>query len=344
MIEKHSPADGRKRRPEGAGARRARDLRLTLDGFERALARRGVALKRGELACVLAEAGSLRNPNALAALAAEGGLAPTRLEARGTVTTADGVVLVVGRDPDGNVVALDEASVRRSRFAPSPFGGIADLGALADATGASRPAAATAAPAPVPGRPAFVARVSHPGGPSVYVADTAEDIFREVARHVDARWAEAAARHRVLGSPEGLDEASRVSRYFAVVGGSYGIVASAYGAVLEAPDDVADEAAPTLGEPPEGVRVPARFQPQAWVNDYAVDVDPEGETEWDATDALRGMALERARSSLCGGDVDELASHPTAPGWVRAWSGPFLLTLDEGFEAWVEAAEARASA
>mgnify|MGYP001597314909 CR=1 FL=1 len=41
-------------------------------------------------------------------------------------------------------------------------------------------------------------------------------------------------------------------------------------------------------------RIIAEFVPQAWVNDYAVTVDPEGETEFDVTDRIVAMGREAA--------------------------------------------------
>ncbi len=77
----------------------------------------------------------------------------------------------------------------------------------------------------------------------------------------------------------------------------------------------------------------ATFVPQAWVNDYAIDVDPEGPTEWDATVAFQQLpwqyrerleAAMNARGSALDAD-DRLQTDPRAPEWVRAWSGPFSL-------------------
>lgn len=77
----------------------------------------------------------------------------------------------------------------------------------------------------------------------------------------------------------------------------------------------------------------ARFVPQAWINDYAVDVDPEGDTEWDATAEFgqmpadyRADLLEELRSEdEVIDNYDWLKSDPNAPEWVREWSGPFSI-------------------
>lgn len=79
-----------------------------------------------------------------------------------------------------------------------------------------------------------------------------------------------------------------------------------------------------------GVAVIATFHPQAWINDYAVDVDPEGETSWEVTpefladllDDVGGSALESSTY-----ESDYLRQDPNAPDWVRAWSGPFWVKV-----------------
>ena len=53
----------------------------------------------------------------------------------------------------------------------------------------------------------------------------------------------------------------------------------------------------------------ARFNPQAWVNDYAIDVDPQGPTTWDATDAVACTEVQVCRIPRVL--IDELsAAHP----------------------------------
>jgi hypothetical protein len=86
-------------------------------------------------------------------------------------------------------------------------------------------------------------------------------------------------------------------------------------------------------------RYRARFQPQAWIRDYAVDIDPEGETQWDVTPEhlarLVGVAMRHRFYPLSFEDAlreatetstdlsDELREDPAAPAWVRAHRGPF---------------------
>ena len=65
----------------------------------------------------------------------------------------------------------------------------------------------------------------------------------------------------------------------------------------------------------------ARFHPQAWVDDYAIDVDPEGPTEWDV-----GAVSETMKDDTY--DPDRWREHPNTPAWVREWAGPFWIEVD----------------
>jgi len=59
------------------------------------------------------------------------------------------------------------------------------------------------------------------------------------------------------------------------------------------------------------------FRPQAWQNDYAIEVDPEGPTTWQVPDKevknIKPHSLES----------DALREHKNAPQWVKDWGGPF---------------------
>lgn len=74
-----------------------------------------------------------------------------------------------------------------------------------------------------------------------------------------------------------------------------------------------------------------RFQAQAWINNYAVDVDAEGETRW----PLSVPDLAKAQAAVeAGNDLDFLRESSTSPipAWVRNHSGPseiYLETEDE---------------
>lgn len=80
-------------------------------------------------------------------------------------------------------------------------------------------------------------------------------------------------------------------------------------------------------------RYQAEFHPQAWVNDNAIPVDPEGPTTWDCTRFIGEIGATHpgwlVRTLLngddeCGKDYDDiLRTDPAAPEWVREWRGPF---------------------
>jgi hypothetical protein len=81
----------------------------------------------------------------------------------------------------------------------------------------------------------------------------------------------------------------------------------------------------------------ATFDPQVWVNDYAMSVDPLGPTEWDCTQyatenaayikALRDDPYCRPGDLLDANDV--FINDPNAPDWVQEWPGPFSIWLTE---------------
>jgi hypothetical protein len=76
----------------------------------------------------------------------------------------------------------------------------------------------------------------------------------------------------------------------------------------------------------------ARFSPEAWVNDYAIPVDPEGPTEWEVTPAyLTELTARYGPELLCESsyEADELRHDPAAPEWIREWRGPFTVYIVE---------------
>jgi hypothetical protein len=64
------------------------------------------------------------------------------------------------------------------------------------------------------------------------------------------------------------------------------------------------------------------FHPQAWINDYATDVDPEGPTEFEVADEeVVGLKDDSFES-------DVLREHANAPKWIRDWTGPSYITIE----------------
>jgi hypothetical protein len=82
--------------------------------------------------------------------------------------------------------------------------------------------------------------------------------------------------------------------------------------------------------------VTATFTPQAWQGDHAIDIDPRGETTWDASAAWDELpAAYRVALILAAEDAsrtldidDRLRDDPAAPAWVHEHRGPFSLWLD----------------
>lgn len=82
----------------------------------------------------------------------------------------------------------------------------------------------------------------------------------------------------------------------------------------------------------------AHFTPQAWVNDYALDIDPptDADQTWDATTYahvnvayladLHTWTDPDADSTVIDTD-DVFRDDPNAPDWIREHTGPFTITL-----------------
>ena len=95
---------------------------------------------------------------------------------------------------------------------------------------------------------------------------------------------------------------------------------------LPAPGATGTDMADNAGPPGLRPRVLARFVPQAWVRDWAVTVDAEGDIAWDVT-----LEVIEAGAAFDWRDddqpSDDLRGVPTAPTWVRDWGGPFYVVV-----------------
>lgn len=70
----------------------------------------------------------------------------------------------------------------------------------------------------------------------------------------------------------------------------------------------------------------ARFIPQAWINDWAVECDAEGHSTFDVSFEI--IFWGATRDNLKNGDWrDRLQDAHLAPEWVRAWKGPFDIRI-----------------
>ncbi len=68
-----------------------------------------------------------------------------------------------------------------------------------------------------------------------------------------------------------------------------------------------------------------RFDPEAWVNDYPISVDPEGPTTFEVPLA---DAQNAAGEWLDSDECEALRDHANAPDWIRNWPGPFTIEIE----------------
>jgi hypothetical protein len=81
-------------------------------------------------------------------------------------------------------------------------------------------------------------------------------------------------------------------------------------------------------EPIQSTKVQVRFRPQAWIREYAVDVDPEGwPNVWFIEVDSEAPALKAVEDGL---DLDFLKFDPFAPAWITKHQGPFEIEIVEG--------------
>lgn len=94
-------------------------------------------------------------------------------------------------------------------------------------------------------------------------------------------------------------------------------------------EDIKDELMAAPPPPPCMVT----FVPQRWVRDYAVNVDPEGPTTWDASDIFYAAPPDQQELFFESGyESDSLRDSVNAPQWVKDWDGPFYIYVDPVFE------------
>lgn len=84
----------------------------------------------------------------------------------------------------------------------------------------------------------------------------------------------------------------------------------------------------------------ARFHPQTWVNDYAIDADPAGVTVYDVAFEILTMGREAARALQDNkDDSDELTNAVNAPEWVRNWGNAHWIEIAEEVERFLDERE-----
>lgn len=68
------------------------------------------------------------------------------------------------------------------------------------------------------------------------------------------------------------------------------------------------------------MRLRCTFIPQAWIDDYAVRVDAEGERIWEVD--------VEAKPEWHSHESDALREAWGAPAWVKEWAGPFEVEFE----------------
>lgn len=82
-------------------------------------------------------------------------------------------------------------------------------------------------------------------------------------------------------------------------------------------------------------RIMAEFVPQAWLNDHAIAVDPQGDTMFDVTDHMLGIGRASALCFADGSlDAADLRQLPAAPQWAKDWTGPFTVNVQKAIAAY----------
>lgn len=76
-------------------------------------------------------------------------------------------------------------------------------------------------------------------------------------------------------------------------------------------------------------RIVAQFQPKDLQGDEEIDAEPLGETEFDVTDMVLANFSPEAALSIRDGDASTtyMRYALTAPGWIKAWDGPFSISV-----------------
>ena len=81
-----------------------------------------------------------------------------------------------------------------------------------------------------------------------------------------------------------------------------------------------------INEPLSGILIPAslctitaHFRAEQWVNDNAIEVDPEGENTW---------RIHPDDMIWQSSDTDFLINSRFAPSWVTDWAGPYTINLE----------------
>lgn len=67
-----------------------------------------------------------------------------------------------------------------------------------------------------------------------------------------------------------------------------------------------------------------RFHPQAWFQDHALDIEPEGETTFEVDARHLEAYSENARKY----ELEPYLNLPQLPAWILDWRGPFWFAVE----------------
>lgn len=89
--------------------------------------------------------------------------------------------------------------------------------------------------------------------------------------------------------------------------------------------------------PDPGPMITLKFRPEAWVNDYAMSVDPEAPAP-DTWQVPKSTILEEFPTEEDWNNEaykrDAMRFEGNAPKWIRDWTGPFEVEIDAGEDLW----------
>jgi len=81
--------------------------------------------------------------------------------------------------------------------------------------------------------------------------------------------------------------------------------------------------------------ITVKYEAQAWQNDYAIMIDPDGPDTWDVSDKVLAEIQRQYR------DPDDALAYetwfvddPNAPEWIKERPGPFFVSIVYGTPPW----------
>lgn len=201
--------------------------------------------------------------------------------------------------------------------------GKATVGELIAALGATPPNATVRV-----NRNMILIKVNQDNGGLTFIDDVKEEDALALAEEQFAQWYDAWGPAHPFTTPtdvyDGLKRAWFASRQMS------------QGRAVENLED------PLQPEIPTGIaRYRAEFEPQVWVSDDAMPVDPLGPTEWDCTKFITKLLADKPalrndflKAVSAGGWLDKddaLVNDPAAPAWTRQWAmdHPFTIAVYE---------------